>query len=98
AQFHVAALLESSTLDRLAAGNIAAEEIQGACARQRGDLRVVGVALLAVETVARSLVDKHGRLRVRRLDPLDVGERDALVVPAVAIHDWAHGLLVEVAR
>src|SRR6184192_2338050 len=87
-----------STLDRLAAGHMAAEEVQSACARQRGDLRVVGLALLAVETVARPLVDKQRRLRVRRLDALDVAERDAAVLPAVVIHDRAPGFLLEIAR
>src|SRR5437762_2851196 len=87
-----------SALERLAAGHMAAEEIQSACARQRGDLRVVGLALLAVETVARPLIDKERRLRVRRLDALDVGERDAAVLPAVVIHDRAPGFLLEVAR
>src|SRR5256885_1529162 len=52
-----------SALERLAAGHMAAEEIQSACARQRGDLRVVGLALLAVEAVARPLIDKERRLR-----------------------------------
>src|SRR5436190_5313219 len=77
---------------------MAAEELQSAGARERCDLRVVGLALLAVEAVARPLIDEQRRLRVRRLGTLDVGERDAAVVPPVVIHDGTLGFLVEVAH
>src|SRR5207248_5252480 len=69
------------------AAQAAGQEIQCAPARERRGLRMVGIALVAVEAVTGSLVDIEDRRRVRRRpDRLEVRRRDARIVASVVIH------------
>src|SRR6185437_10276451 len=80
------------------AGQPARKEIERALTGERGCGRVVARPLIAVESVAGALVDVEDPLRVRRLQPVDLGERDALVGRAEVIEHRAPGRLVGLPR
>src|SRR6202034_4100046 len=82
-----------------AAPEMPGEKLAGTLGGKRGSLRVVARALVAVEAVARALVNvERGAGRGRRLDALAVALWNALVRAAEVIHNRAPGPAVEVIR
>src|SRR5258708_14230792 len=78
---------------------VVSEKFECALARQRGRLRVVRGALIAVEAVARAFVDVQPRRRDdARAHALDFLGRDARVSRAVVVEQRTARLALEVTR
>src|SRR4029077_2635827 len=81
------------------AGDVARDELERARARERGSLRVIALALIAVEAVAGALVYVQRRRRLRcSTRRLHVTRGDALVLAAEVIKDRAARLLLQIGR